>query len=163
MRAVTRFATALVAVLLLSFAFSVRPAAAADSLTDTVTCVESGGQLADALREVPRNVEVDMAGSTDTSDAADIQTARAKIKVSSITRGPRPKHPEAHTYAKVEFGAVYSDDPAHENRAFWSATPQLSMAMHLSVKGTAALDFFQRMMDEDREMYLDFTPVPLDG
>jgi len=69
---------------------------------------------------------------------------RAKFLVESIT-----------TYAlgygaTIKMRPVYSDDPAHENKKFWDATPSGSIEMF--IKSTAAQDFIV-----GQEYYVDFT------
>ena len=86
-------------------------------------------------------------------------SVRAKIKVASITKFPAPDHPEGMTQAKVTFAAVCRDDPSHENKVFWEHSPTMDFTLHLSARATGALEFFERMMAEKREMYLDFSPA----
>ena len=70
---------------------------------------------------------------------------RAKFKVDSITRFAYSKG------ATVMFSPVYSDDPASENRAFWTATP--SGRIEMAINNPASADVFEL----GREYYVDFT------
>jgi hypothetical protein len=93
----------------------------------------------------------------------ELTRCRAKIRVESIRRfPPGTGYPKEATMAEVRFAAVYKDDPGHENKLFWAATPMIQFTMTLAAAGTAALDFFERMMATNREMYLDFTPAPIE-
>lgn len=53
----------------------------------------------------------------------------------------------------VTLRAVYSEDPEHENKAFWEATPSGEIEMHITEPDAA--DFFKL----GREYYVDFTPA----
>ena len=51
----------------------------------------------------------------------------------------------------VKLRAVYSDDPEHENKKFWDATPSGELEMHIT--NNDAAEFFEL----GAEYYLDFT------
>ena len=53
---------------------------------------------------------------------------------------------------RYKFSAVYSNDPGHENKRFWDATPQASLEM--TIKNEAAQVFAL-----GKEYYVDFTPA----
>jgi hypothetical protein len=51
----------------------------------------------------------------------------------------------------VELKPVYSDDPEHENKKFWDATPSGELKMYIN--NPQAIGFFE----VGHEYYLDFT------
>lgn len=53
----------------------------------------------------------------------------------------------------VKLEAVYSDDPEHENKKFWDATPTGSLEMWITEEETA------RFFELGAEYYIDFTPA----
>jgi hypothetical protein len=74
---------------------------------------------------------------------------RAKFKVQSIQDSTDA---DKKVFSRrVILHPVYSDDPAHENRAFWQATPSGSIDMWIN--NPAAFDQFE----EGAEYYIDFT------
>jgi len=87
---------------------------------------------------------------------------RAKVSVGSIERYRNYRaEPGTTGDVRVTFAFAYRDDPQHENKQFWEATPMGSLQLQLSGKaGVGAIAFFQRMFDENREMYLDFEEAP---
>jgi hypothetical protein len=56
---------------------------------------------------------------------------------------------------RVRLGAVYSNDPNSENRAFADATPQGSVEMHIQGNKPAA-----KMFEAGKHYYVDFTEAP---
>lgn len=77
---------------------------------------------------------------------------RAKFYVSEITRyGSQGKKQE--NGGTVKLRPVYSDDPKHENKAFWNATPSGEITM--GIKSDALKDF-----ELGQEYYVDFTIAP---
>lgn len=78
---------------------------------------------------------------------------RAKFFCSEITRtgwtdNGAPKLSGAVVY---KFRAVYSNDPAHENKTFWDATPSAELSMTITNPAGQVFEL-------GREYYLDFTP-----
>lgn len=69
-------------------------------------------------------------------------TTRAKFSVQSVT--------DYSTAKQVLLHPVYSDDPNHENKAFWDATP--AGLINMTIKSGAADNFRPGM-----EFYVDFT------
>jgi hypothetical protein len=65
-----------------------------------------------------------------------------RAKIECITSTPE---------GRVEFMAVYSDDPNSENKAFWDATPCLSLVLHCLNPAV--------VFEPGAEYYLDFTKV----
>ena len=61
---------------------------------------------------------------------------------------------------KFEFGEVYSNEPDHENKNFWDATPSGEISMWISNPPA-----FARFKEAgvDAEFYVDFTPAPKAG
>lgn len=53
----------------------------------------------------------------------------------------------------IKLSAVYSEDPEHENKKFWDATPSGNLEMWVTNRDAA--DFFEL----GAEYYLDFTPA----
>ena len=53
---------------------------------------------------------------------------------------------------RYKFSPVYSNDPSHENKRFWDATPNGTLEM--TVKNEAA-----QIFELGREYYIDFTPA----
>lgn len=51
---------------------------------------------------------------------------------------------------------VYSQDPTHENKAFWDATPNGELTM--TINNPTAAEFFR----PGEEYYIDFSPAPHD-
>jgi hypothetical protein len=74
---------------------------------------------------------------------------RAKFIVLSVKKYHRM--PGA---VEIEMGAVYSTDPNHENRAFFTATPNADLKM--TITNPAAAELFQL----GEEYYVDFSPAP---
>jgi hypothetical protein len=58
------------------------------------------------------------------------------------------KHPGG-----VQLEAVYSEDPEHENKQFWDATPSAKLEMWIN--NPDAVRFFEI----GKEYYVDFTPA----
>lgn len=88
---------------------------------------------------------------------------RAKFKVFSITKIDQPKsvRQEDGSYKtepgqlhSVKLQAVYSNDPNHENKKFWDASP--GGTIEINCANPEALKHF----DVGEEMYVDFTPCP---
>jgi hypothetical protein len=74
---------------------------------------------------------------------------RAKFRLDSVQQ-----HGEEHT--TVELRAVYSDDPAHENKQYWKYTPAGYVSM-------TVLSHVVKDWTVGQEYYVDFTlaePVP---
>lgn len=69
--------------------------------------------------------------------------------------------------AEVAFGAVYSNNPDHENRTFWRYSPNMNFTMTLSKEAVGALTYFEDMLAKRSvdpntgQMYLDFTEAPV--
>ncbi len=76
-------------------------------------------------------------------------TVRAKMKVTSITKGGDARKP----YVQVKLGAVYSSDPQSENRSFACATPSGELSLNID-SGRPAADAFEL----GGEYYVDVTP-----
>ena len=76
-------------------------------------------------------------------------SVRAKVRCNSKSPASGPG-----TATSLSFGAVFSDDPASENKAFSDATPSLSLSMSIA-DGKPAADQFE----QGKEYYLDFTPA----
>lgn len=74
---------------------------------------------------------------------------RAKFKVQSI-QDSTDQAGKVHG-RRVTLTPVYSDDPAHENRSFWQATPIGSIDMWIN--NPAAFEQFE----QGAEYYIDFT------
>jgi hypothetical protein len=86
-------------------------------------------------------------------------TVRAKFKCISVMtqEGSRPSA-DGKTYEPcpaltVRFAAVYGNDPNHENRKFWSATPSGTIEMQVMNQEAAA------QFKYGQEYYIDFTPA----
>ena len=62
------------------------------------------------------------------------------------------EHARQTCHREFEFNATYKDDPTHENKAFWEATPQFEMRMTIQ---NPDADF-----EVGREYYLDFVKAP---
>lgn len=58
---------------------------------------------------------------------------------------------EPSTGGVVNFLPVYSEDPTHENKTLWQATPAGSICM--TITNPRALGFFE----EGKEYYVDFS------
>lgn len=81
-------------------------------------------------------------------------TVRAKFYCSETirsgwTEAGTPKVSPGVTY---KFRAVYSNDPNHENKKFWDATPTADFSMTINNPGA-------QIFEVGREYYLDFTPA----
>jgi hypothetical protein len=74
-------------------------------------------------------------------------TVRGKFRVES-------KDPSET--GRVAMRAVYSDDPTHENKSFWDATPSGEISMWIN--NPSAFKYFK--LDDD--VYVDFTIAPKD-
>lgn len=74
----------------------------------------------------------------------DVATVRAKCRVNSITL-------HTHGQTDVRMTPVYSQDPNHENKKFWDATPSGEIALNIT-KPEAAQAF-----EVGVEYYVDFT------
>ena len=59
--------------------------------------------------------------------------------------------PYANGYGEVWLSPVYSEDPNHENKAFWDATPSGSIQM--TINNQKAFEQFE----PNKEYYIDFT------
>lgn len=80
-------------------------------------------------------------------------TVRAKFFCESIYKSGysnegQPVVSNAITY---KFRAVYSNNPEHENKLFWDATPSASLEMTITNPGGQVFEL-------GHEYYLDFTP-----
>lgn len=73
------------------------------------------------------------------------KTVRAKFRVSKLDKFDQG--------TRVEMAPVYSEDPKHENKHFWDATP--SGRLDMVIKNEAAAELFE----EGKEYYLDFAPA----
>ena len=71
------------------------------------------------------------------------KTVRAKFKVDKLSD-------YAYGGKEVEMSPVFSNDPEHENKAFWDATPNGNLKM---IVNNNSLDDFK----PGDEYYLDFT------
>lgn len=84
-------------------------------------------------------------------------TVRAKFWVTEkaeLAYQPKPDDvPVIPAQVTVKMKAVYSNDPKHENKSFWDATP--SGELQMIVKGDVSELFVL-----GQEYYLDFTPAP---
>lgn len=79
---------------------------------------------------------------------------RAKMKCSTVETvdwGGGPKNRQV----KVKMGAVYGNDPSHENRAFSDTTPSGSVELTIQGDKPAA-----SMFEAGKEYYVDFTEAP---
>ena len=76
-------------------------------------------------------------------------TVRAKFYVSKLD----PYSPPS-TGGEVVLFPVYSEDPNHENKKFWDATP--SGTIQMIINNPAAFERFTM----DKQFYVDFTPAP---
>lgn len=74
-----------------------------------------------------------------------MKTVRCKMKCLNVV-----DHGDKQT---VNMQAVYSNDPNHENKQFWDATPGGTFQMNYINKNTQFLP--------NREYYIDLTLVPL--
>lgn len=63
-----------------------------------------------------------------------------------------PRSDGQPTGGTVKLRPVYSQDPSHENKAFWDATP--SGLIEMSINNPTAFDFFAKRMG--KEFYIDF-------
>lgn len=79
------------------------------------------------------------------------ETVRAKVFVRNVTQLAYGGTDGKQHQESVEFDFVYADDPDHENRAFWEATPSGKLEMQITNPG--AFGFF----GIGQEYYLDFT------
>jgi hypothetical protein len=76
---------------------------------------------------------------------------RAKFYVSQVTYyGQQGK--KANNGGEVQLRPVYSNEPNHENKSFWDATP--SGLLTMSIKSDAIAQF-----ELGQEYYIDFTPA----
>lgn len=73
---------------------------------------------------------------------------RAKFKVTQTNRGPSWQGGASLT---VHMSPVYSQDPGHENKKFWDATPSGKIEM------TVADERVFEMFKLGHEYYVDFT------
>jgi len=76
-----------------------------------------------------------------------VTSIRSKFIVSSVT-----KYNNSGA-ASVKLQPVYSADPASENKAFWDATPNGSIELH--IQNPAAAERFV----PGQAYYVDFTPA----
>jgi hypothetical protein len=81
-----------------------------------------------------------------TKSAQQISRVRAKFQVTEIRRTVGPQ-------TQVILKPVYSQDPAHENKVFWEATPNGQLEMWIKNEAAA------RTFEVGCEYYLDFTRV----
>lgn len=90
---------------------------------------------------------------------------RAKFKVASV----QDNHNGA---VSVKMNPVYSQDPTHENKAFWDATPCGEITLLINgqqdpdskeYSRRPAAESFIAGLGKDTEFYVDFTPVPAAG
>lgn len=81
-------------------------------------------------------------------------TVRAKFYVTTL----EPWYQQGkRSGGTVKLRPVYSQDPQHENKAFWDATPNGEIAM--GINNPDAFEFFYRNAI-GHEFYVDFVPVP---
>jgi hypothetical protein len=76
-----------------------------------------------------------------------MQTVRAKMQCGS-------NEMDSNGNSQIRLYAVYSTDPASENKAFSDATPAASVTMTIA-KGKPAAGFFET----SKEYYVDFVAV----
>ena len=83
---------------------------------------------------------------------------RAKFKIDRVET--YEKEGFSPDVGKVWLSPVYSDDPNHENKNFWDATPSGEISMWISNPPA-----FARFKEAgvDAEFYVDFTPAPKAG
>lgn len=55
----------------------------------------------------------------------------------------------ANSYQEITMNAVYSQDPNHENKQFWDATPNGTITMTISKNGG--------LFEVGKEYFVDFT------
>lgn len=81
-------------------------------------------------------------------------TIRAKFYCQQIVREGWSDNgtPKESGAVKYVFKAVYSNDPNHENKSFWDATPNAELVMVITNPGAQTFEI-------GREYYLDFTPA----
>jgi len=79
--------------------------------------------------------------------------ARAKFYVSTLEPWYAGAKPPG---GMVKLRAVYSQDPNHENKAFWDATPNGEIV--LGINNPVAFKFFHELA-LGHEFYVDFIPV----
>ena len=72
---------------------------------------------------------------------------RAKFRVTNITQ---PNWGGSKT-TSIEMTPVYSDDPNHENKKFWDATPMGSIVLHINNEAAA------KQFEPNGEYYVDFS------
>lgn len=82
-------------------------------------------------------------------------TMRAKLKVTSVTKGPEGFEP----HERLTFGAAYKDgaypaDGSDEDNTFSKFTPQADLSM--VIQNPALLGKFE----VGQKFYVDFTPAP---
>lgn len=68
---------------------------------------------------------------------------RAKFRVTALTK--------TDYGTVIEMAPVYSEDPKHENKLFWDATP--SGRLEMTIRNETAAEVFVK----NAEYYLDFT------
>ena len=94
-----------------------------------------------------------------------VDRVRAKVWCSKVTNHAHPAHkdykteeliPAQITAKEFFFSFVYADDPEHENKKFWDATPGGELSMYVSNPDGW-------IFEEGKEYYLDFTEAPADG
>lgn len=60
--------------------------------------------------------------------------------------------PKVNTGKRYTFKAVYSNDPNHENKLFFTATPQAELVMYIDNPAAQVFEI-------GHQYYLDFTPA----
>jgi len=82
-------------------------------------------------------------------------TMRAKLKVTSVTKGPEGFDPhERLTFAAVCKDGSYTSDGSDEDNTFSKFTPQADLSM--VIQNPALIGQFE----VGQKFYVDFTPAP---
>jgi len=77
-------------------------------------------------------------------------TVRAKMRIRKIELYDSPKGG-----GQVTLSAVYSGDKNSEDNTFSQATPSAELTM--MVTNPPAFDFFKKVWEEEKKVYLDFS------
>ncbi|HQT97979.1 MAG TPA: hypothetical protein PK416_08895 [Thermodesulfobacteriota bacterium] len=85
-------------------------------------------------------------------EGGDVMTVRAKFTVVKVQPFGTEEYPMDG--GSVILAPVYSEDPNHENKAFWDATP--SGTIEMNINNPKAFGQFEL----GKEYYIDFTPAP---
>lgn len=93
-----------------------------------------------------------------TEGEEDVLALLKEISMEELTSGPDSVRAKFRCVRReypggVKLSAVYSEDPEHENKKFWDATPSADLEMWIS--NPRAAEFFEL----GAEYYLDFTPA----